>query len=280
MASADAAACELGLSLRGMLRFYWFTSVFGAGKAIPKMDISRCMEYPLVYTALRLFDGARILDIGAGYSVFPLYLAKSRRYEVYITDPEIHLRGVLGFHIKKLRRLGLSYDLQAGRIRVESQDARRLAYHTGSFDRVTCISVLEHIPGDGDSVSMKEIARVLRPGGLAVITVPWAEVYSERTSSPWVEYFERSYSDGAIQNRLVEPSGMVEIMRRYFGVHPMVARYYWRNSPGTIRMLFQATSPLWAQLFARVGSKSFSYASGLLLVLKKRGEVEPGEPAV
>ena len=54
-------------------------------------------------------------------------------------------------------------------------DARRLPFAEGSFDRVVASETLEHIADD--SVAMAEIARVLRPGGRAVVTVPrwWPE---------------------------------------------------------------------------------------------------------
>lgn len=54
-------------------------------------------------------------------------------------------------------------------------DARLLPFATGSFDRVVASETLEHIADDYDAMS--EIARVLRPGGRAVVTVPrwWPE---------------------------------------------------------------------------------------------------------
>ncbi len=56
-----------------------------------------------------------------------------------------------------------------------SSDARRLPFSDRSFDRVVASETLEHIVED--SVAMSEIARVLRPGGRAVVTVPrwWPE---------------------------------------------------------------------------------------------------------
>lgn len=48
----------------------------------------------------------------------------------------------------------------------EIQDARNLhLYSDNYFDRVSAISTLEHIPNDGDSIAIKEMSRVLKPGG-------------------------------------------------------------------------------------------------------------------
>ena len=54
-------------------------------------------------------------------------------------------------------------------------NANRLPFPDASFDRVICAETLEHLPTDG--VAIEELARVLRPGGRLVVTVPrrWPE---------------------------------------------------------------------------------------------------------
>lgn len=49
-------------------------------------------------------------------------------------------------------------------------DATAMPFPDGSFDRVIASEILEHVPRD--STVMAEIARVLKPGGLAAVTVP------------------------------------------------------------------------------------------------------------
>jgi SAM-dependent methyltransferase len=49
-------------------------------------------------------------------------------------------------------------------------DATNLPFPDGAFDRVIAAEILEHVPED--SRAMAEIARVLRPGGIAAVTVP------------------------------------------------------------------------------------------------------------
>jgi SAM-dependent methyltransferase len=51
-----------------------------------------------------------------------------------------------------------------------AMDATRLAFADGRFDLVICSHVLEHI--EDDRTALAEFARVLRPGGRAVIAVP------------------------------------------------------------------------------------------------------------
>lgn len=53
---------------------------------------------------------------------------------------------------------------------VVAGDATRIPFPDGSFDKVIAAEVLEHLPAD--QAAMNEIARILRPGGVAAVTVP------------------------------------------------------------------------------------------------------------
>lgn len=56
------------------------------------------------------------------------------------------------------------------RIALAQADITSLPYADGSFDRVFCISVLEHMTGEARFQAISEFARVLKPGGFAVLT--------------------------------------------------------------------------------------------------------------
>ena len=49
-------------------------------------------------------------------------------------------------------------------------DATKLPFGDGVFDKVIVAEILEHVPDD--QAAMSEVARVLRPGGVAAVTVP------------------------------------------------------------------------------------------------------------
>jgi SAM-dependent methyltransferase len=97
-------------------------------------------------------------------------------------------------------------------LRVE--DARALPFDDDSFDAIACVSVIEHIAGDGDTRAMAEMWRVLRPGGVLHLTTNVAATHTD----VWVDrpvwgeaseavggriFFERRYSDGALAERLL-----------------------------------------------------------------------------
>lgn len=68
----------------------------------------------------------------------------------------------------------LSFCASRGYTRVTLSRLDTLALKSRTFDLVTAIDVLEHIPDD--AAGLREIHRVLRPGGTVVITVPAFEV--------------------------------------------------------------------------------------------------------
>lgn len=63
-----------------------------------------------------------------------------------------------------------------GDIRVGS--GCELPYAAESFDCVTCIEVLEHIPAQARGAVLSEIRRVLRPAGRLILQVPHAGLFS------------------------------------------------------------------------------------------------------
>jgi SAM-dependent methyltransferase len=55
--------------------------------------------------------------------------------------------------------------------RLRNEDVTRLSFPYARFDRLFSFDVLEHVPDH--CAALREFARVLKPGGLAVVTVPF-----------------------------------------------------------------------------------------------------------
>jgi len=80
-----------------------------------------------------------------------------------------------------------------GAIRADITD---IPFDAGSFDAVICIHVLEHI--EDDSRAIREIYRILRPGGWALVAIP---VYGETTYEiKGLSYGEREKAYGTGQH--------------------------------------------------------------------------------
>jgi SAM-dependent methyltransferase len=67
-----------------------------------------------------------------------------------------------------------SYDSHG---RVEYCDITNIAYPDNTFDLIICSHVLEHVPRD--AVAIKELRRVLRPDGIAILQVPIGTAINE-----------------------------------------------------------------------------------------------------
>jgi len=57
-------------------------------------------------------------------------------------------------------------------------DTRALPFADETFDSVSLLDVLEHMADDDQGVLLAEVRRVLRPGGIFVVTVPGRHVFS------------------------------------------------------------------------------------------------------
>jgi len=102
-----------------------------------------------------------------------------------------------------------------GRFHFAVQDARSLDYEDAAFDIVYSMSVIEHVEGErGDSQSVLEMVRVLKPGGLLLISVPFGKRYIEqqrrgfahaveRTTDQSLYFFQRIYDQAAVESRIV-----------------------------------------------------------------------------
>jgi len=61
-------------------------------------------------------------------------------------------------------------------------DITDIQYPDASFDAIICNHVLEHVPDDRRA--MRELYRVLKPGGWAILQVPYSEQITQSIEDP------------------------------------------------------------------------------------------------
>lgn len=126
----------------------------------PILDYEQTVRSRAVLSLLNARAGETILDIGCGNArdVVPILHAGARVVGVDIS-PEMIRQGK-----RDLAEAGFpDVELHIG-------DATQLDFPTGTFDAVLCSEVIEHIPDA--SAAIREIRRVLRPGGRLVLSTP------------------------------------------------------------------------------------------------------------
>lgn len=212
--------------------------------------------FPISYWRFPIFNIAldniereksiRILDIGSP-KLLSLYLAIEYGHIVHATDlqdQEIFNRFQKHFSDHKSR--------EKWKYIVEFQDARSLKYPDEYFDIVYSISVLEHIPDDGDKEAVNEIQRVLKRKGKAIIEVPFAkiavdeylktDVYDRKYLSKPV-FYQRQYDKNTIVSRLIDESKM-DLVNMIITIETIPFEKYWSFVPKYLRIPF-----LWLEPF-------------------------------
>ena len=155
-----------------------------------------------------------ILDIGSP-KLLSLYLAKTLGADVYSTDID-------GYFLPEYQPLREIEGLSPNRFHIEVEHGRELRYPDAFFDKVFSVAVVEHIPDDGDGACLREIGRVLKPGGRCMLTVPFGRTpknqYRNASDFYWSNlstkaedgsvFFQRRYDETGLYERLIHPSGL------------------------------------------------------------------------
>ena len=119
------------------------------------------------YDRLGLASGDRLLDLGCGAGRHAFEALRRGARVVAFDYDEVELKDVAAM----AGAMGQAGDVLApGGSATARGDATRLPFPDGTFDRIIAAEVLEHIPDD--EAAIRELARVLRPGGTMAVTVP------------------------------------------------------------------------------------------------------------
>jgi len=110
--------------------------------------------------------GSKVLDAGCGEGRHSFEVCRLNNCTLCAMDLELLCVG-------KTRYVLLYMDSQRvskGNWNVSRADALRLPFKDASFDRIICSEVLEHVADEEQGI--RELVRVLKPGGAMAITVP------------------------------------------------------------------------------------------------------------
>lgn len=172
------------------------------------------------FDRLAIEPGMRLLDLGCGAGRHSFEAMRRGAFVVAVDLDDVALKDTAVM----LAAVALE---EGGRASALRANALSLPFPDGTFDRIVVSEVLEHIPDDASA--MREIQRVLAPGGIAAITVPrfWPERVCWALSD---EYHSndgghvRIYREGALRNRLAR-AGLDVVQRHH--AHALHSPFWW-----------------------------------------------------
>jgi len=256
---------------------------FGLKYRLKGLPYERCGELSWIigYLKPQFSEEFRYLDIGTGESPLPTFLHAHTPWQITCLDKCSWVRKQHTFH-RKILNGNVSDD----RFRVIESDLQDVDFSDEQFDVITCVSVIEHFAGVTDSAAMTTVARLLRPGGVLILTTPvndpfFMEFFVEKpvygdlyNGSP--VFYQRHYDVASIERRLLQPSGLSERLRVYFGDYGFQCFERVLQQPKLLRALYAWRTPWLAARFLSYRSYPVSRpsmrmntASGTILVLEK-----------
>jgi SAM-dependent methyltransferase len=125
------------------------------------------------FERLGLCPGERVLDLGCGAGRHAFECLRRGATVVALDSDAVELKGVAALMVAMVEAGEVPAGAGGTTVRAT---ATELPFPDASFDRVIAAEVLEHIRPD--VAAMRELSRVLRPGGRLAVTVPryWPEL--------------------------------------------------------------------------------------------------------
>lgn len=205
--------------------------------------------------AMTIVRGKRVLDLGCGTGYGANMLAA-------------HVEDVIAVDISEEAISDAAKSYPASNLhflRIEPIESRDLPFPDSNFDDVISFQVIEHIEHVGSY--LKEIRRVLKPGGRLLLTTPNSSLRLLPGQKPWNRFHVREYTYRTIKHTLQKEFPFVEV-EGITARHPWldmeksrVNRIRWLTLPFTNFLVpdivrQRILESLWSRFAVREGSDS------------------------
>ncbi len=202
--------------------------------ALVPIDYTRTKEIPAVLDVSGISDiknkKLRILDIGSPQILSLSLCFCSELWDiVYINPFEMELENLyLKSSVLGVENLDIRYGDITNLLTISN---------IGQFDYIFSCSVFEHIHPEngGDIIASKNVAQLLKPGGIFSISVPYykkafneympGDVYGIKASAGKKTFFQRFYDEESLSHQIIQPTGLTVLEKKYIG-----EKYYFENN--------------------------------------------------
>jgi ubiquinone/menaquinone biosynthesis C-methylase UbiE len=118
------------------------------------------------FNKLEISEGSSVLDMGCGEGRHTIGLFVEKQINAFGFDLSLD-----DLNIARSRLDDFSTQSSSNSVCVFGvSDINNMPFQDGSYDSVICSEVLEHVPAPEESI--KELIRVLKPGGVLALSVP------------------------------------------------------------------------------------------------------------
>lgn len=135
------------------LRFHWLTNAYDklVGLTMPEKEFKNNL-----LAEAHIHTGDKVLDFGVGTGTLSLMAYAQQPNAIYFgVDVDSHILKIAGEKIKEAK----------AQITLQLYDGAALPFADNSFDRVLSSLVFHHLSRKQKANALKEIYRVLKPGG-------------------------------------------------------------------------------------------------------------------
>lgn len=141
------------------------------------MDSFRYFEFGMIWGELKKpkFNRVKFLDVSSPRLLPLMFIKTNPNIEATLINPDTK-------DLEETKNLAHKFAINS-QINFQNALMEDVDLPEASFDVVTCISVIEHIPGDGDKRAIEKIWRLIKPGGRLFLSVPCS-------SAPFEEYLD------------------------------------------------------------------------------------------
>jgi SAM-dependent methyltransferase len=207
------------------------------------MDSTRYFEFHESWKRLNNLQFKRFLDISSPRLLPFMFMRTNPRATAEFINPDPN-------DIRDTEKFFTAFKINS-RCRFNNSTIAQADFEPSSFDLITCISVLEHIPTDREAVG--QMWSLLKPGGRLVITVPCMKQPLEQyishnqygvlePGSDGYTFWQRYYDAGMLQKIIFEITGSPDYMAIY---GEKTNGLFFRNA--TMKRLLGPRYPFWRE---------------------------------